>query len=99
MDVSKGEFARLINVSPGRVSQYIAAKQIFGDAIVGEGRGAKINYELACEQLRLRRDPDQAIANGLRTNLETPPPANVPASPSEPVTSSLDRQLLEQKVI
>ena len=41
--VSKSEFARLSNVSAARVSQWISEKKIYGEAIVGEGRDAKIN--------------------------------------------------------
>lgn len=103
MDVSKGEFARLINVTPGRVSQYLAAGKIHGAAIIGEGRDARINYELACAQLRLTRDPDQAHANGLRTTLtaaapEAAPPTTVPA-PALIDDNPLERQLLEHKVV
>lgn len=68
--VSKGEFAAILGVSPGRVSQYIAAGQIFGDAIIGEGRYARIDVELAKAQLREVLDIGQRFGNGLDTRLD-----------------------------
>ncbi len=68
--ISKAEFARRREVSPGRVSQWIAAGQISGAAIVGEGRNAKIRESVAVEQLLKRLDPMQMTANGLTTNLK-----------------------------
>lgn len=68
--VSKGEFARRRGVSPGRVSQWIAAGQIAGAAIVGEGRAAQIRESVAIEQLRAKLDPMQMAGNGLSTSLK-----------------------------
>lgn len=68
--VSKGEFAAILGVSPGRVSQYIAAGQIFGEAIIGEGRYARIDVELAKAQLREVLDIGQRFGNGLDTRLD-----------------------------
>lgn len=63
--VTKGEFATLISVSPGRVSQYISEGKIFGDALVGEGRSARICVERARAQLSKTLDPSQRFgANG-----------------------------------
>lgn len=67
--VSKGDFARLADVSPGRVSQWIAEGKIGRDALQGEGRSAKIIVDKALAQVRLRRDPGQAVGNGLTTKL------------------------------
>jgi len=53
MLVSKSEFAAMINVSPGRVSQFIAAGQISQLAIVGSGQRAKIDAERAKADLRI----------------------------------------------
>ncbi|WP_421581120.1 hypothetical protein [Shinella sp. M31] len=62
---SKGDFAAIIGVSPGRISQYIADGKIFGDALVGEGRSARINVERARSQLGKTLDPSQRFgANG-----------------------------------
>lgn len=68
--MSKGDFARHINVSAGRVSQYIAAGMIGKDALQGEGRSAKIIVAKAVEQIRQRRDIGQALGNGLSTRLD-----------------------------
>ncbi len=64
--VSKGEFAAMIGVTPGRVSQYIADRKIFGDAIEGDGRRARIRAQVAASQLKLTLDPAQRLgANGV----------------------------------
>lgn len=81
--VSKGEFARRRGVSPGRVSQWIAAGQIAGAAIVGEGRNAQIRESVACEQLRAKLDPLQMAGNGLTTILK-------PAAAAAPVPTGAD---------
>lgn len=70
--VSKGGFAKIINVSPGRVSQYIAEGKIYGDALVGVGRAAKINVPVAREQLRRHLDIGQMLGNGMETQLAGP---------------------------
>lgn len=71
--VSKGEFAALINVSPGRVSQFIAAGQISASAIVGSGQRAKIILEKAKADLRLTLDVSQRLGNGTETRIEATP--------------------------
>jgi hypothetical protein len=71
--VGKAEFALRIGVTPGRVSQYIAAGKISGDALVGFGRTQRIRPEIAVAQLRERLDPSQMTGNGRKTRLgETP---------------------------
>lgn len=80
--ISKGEFARRRNVTPGRVSQWLSEGKIFGAAIVGEGRAAMIRESVACQQLKVKLDPMQMTANGLSTKLDFAPPA--------PATSSGD---------
>lgn len=72
--MSKGDFARHINVSPGRVSQYIASGMITRDALEGEGRNAKVIVARAVEQIRQRRDISQALNNGLSTRLDLDEP-------------------------
>ncbi|WP_180901749.1 hypothetical protein [Martelella soudanensis] len=63
--MSKAEFATLISVSAGRVSQYLSAGQIHGRAIEGEGRFARIRPDVAIAQLGLTIDPSQGFgANG-----------------------------------
>jgi len=76
--VSKGDFAVMLGVSPGRVSQYIAEGKIFGDALEGEGRRAKINPAIAQAQLQKTLEPGQRFgANG--TALRTPQVVTHPA--------------------
>ncbi|WP_306147230.1 MULTISPECIES: hypothetical protein [unclassified Roseibium] len=72
--LSKGKFAELIKVSPGRVSQYISDGKIGGAALHGEGRLAKIRVRPALEQLRLKLDISQMMGNGLDTQLVDPNP-------------------------
>src|ERR1700677_332322 len=63
--VSKSEFAELMNVSRQRVSQWLSARQIDGEALVGDGRTARINVEIAKEQLSARLSLSQHLgANG-----------------------------------
>ncbi len=86
--LSKSAYATLKGVSPGRVSQWIAAKQIGPEAIDGAGQRAHIIVAIADEHLRQRLDVSQRFGrNGLDTNLgATPAPAAAPAAlpPSEP---------------
>ena len=79
--VSKGDFARICNVSPGRVTQWISEGKISGAALVGEGRSAKIVVAIAQKQIRARTDSGQAFGNGLKTKLEAPE-ARKPAGPT-----------------
>lgn len=69
MDVTKGEFAQRMGVTPGRVSQWIAAGIIGRDALVGDGRSARIRVEVAERQVGERRHPGQALSNGLLTRV------------------------------
>lgn len=95
--VTKGEFARICNVSPGRVTQWISEGKISGAALVGEGRSAKIVVALAQRQIGARTDSGQAFGNGLKTNLRAPERREAPAATSpdvevlDPATSSLEK--------
>lgn len=82
--VTKGEFARLINVTPGRVSQYIAEGKIGGDALAGEGRSARIVVDVARAQLRRTLDVSQMIGNGVTTRLSAGEAAPATAAVTEP---------------
>jgi hypothetical protein len=81
----------MINVTPGRVSQYIAEGKIFGPALSGEGRSAQIVVEVAKAQLLRRLDKAHRVANGFATRLGEATPAApptitaVPTPPSPPV--------------
>lgn len=78
--LTKGDFAREVGVSPGRVSQWIAEGKIGPDALEGEGRTARIIVERAMAQIRVRRDPGQALGNGLGTRLFSDSTDEKPAS-------------------
>jgi hypothetical protein len=103
---TKSEFARRTNVSPGRVTQWIDAGKIGKDALVGEGRAARINVRVALAQLNRSLDIDQRGGNGLLTNLAIPPApvqsvgADGNDSPSAPAVDTtadrIQRERLEQ---
>ena len=77
MEMSKTAFAAHIRVSPARISQYLRDGIIGRDAMIGDGRNARINVEKAMEQIGVRRHVGQAMGNGLGTLLD-PPPATSP---------------------
>jgi hypothetical protein len=77
--IIKAEFARRRGVKPPRVSQWIAAGQISGEAIVGNGRNARIRESVAVAQLRKRLDPLQMAGNGISTSLQ---PVSDPKPPA-----------------
>ncbi len=68
--VSKSEFAVLKNVSGARVTQWIKAGKIKGAALVGDGRGARINVALADEQLKKTLDLGRRLVNGAATRAD-----------------------------
>jgi len=88
--LSKGDFARHIGVTPGRVSQMIAAGLIGADALEGDGRTAKVIVEKAVEQIKLRRDVGQATGNGLLTRLDAKPAADDGGGDADGLADSLD---------
>ncbi|WP_322884050.1 hypothetical protein U8C35_18380 [Sinorhizobium medicae] len=64
--MTKGAFAAHIGVSAGRISQYIAEGKIYGDALEGDGRTAKIRPAIARRQLQKTLEPSQRFgANGV----------------------------------
>jgi len=81
--LTKGAFALEIGVSAGRVSQMIAEGKIGPDALAGEGRNAKVRVDRAKRQIAARRDPGQALGNGLGTRVDTPQGATA-AGPTLP---------------
>ncbi len=104
--LSKSEFAALINVSAGRVSQFIAAGQISGAAIVGSGQRAKIDVDRAKADLRLTLDVSQRLGNGVETRLDaTAAPLtssaagfSQPASPVLIPPTGVDYEIKQQKL-
>ena len=90
--VTKGEFARLRNVSLRRVYQWIAAGQIGCEALAG----ARIKVDIATAHLRERLDPSQRCGmNGLSTRLDdAAPQAEHPGPPS--VEARIKQEKLRQ---
>jgi hypothetical protein len=63
--VTKTKFAEISGVSGAMVSMWIKRRKIYGDAIVGEGRAARIVVDIARQQLRKTLDLSQRLgANG-----------------------------------
>lgn len=91
--VTKGEFSKLCNVTPGRVSQWISEGKISGEALVGTGRLAKIKVAVAQAQLKQKLDVSQSLGNGVTTKLDSAAPA-MPAG--ESVEDKIKAQKLEQ---
>lgn len=110
--VSKGEFAAIIGVSPGRVSQYLAEGKISSAALVGSGRNAKIDVERAKADLRLTLDVAQRLGNGIETRIDAAPvtvaagetavsvgPAHqAPSGPSPIALTGIDHEIKQQKL-
>lgn len=94
--VTKGHFAELIGVSPGRVSQMISEGKIGPEALDGEGRSARIRVEQARAHLRERTDLGQRLGNGMATRLDgqlplmPPPPLAVGNRESAPQQAGAD---------
>lgn len=99
--VSKGDFARIAGVSAARVSQYISQGQIGPEAMVGEGRAARINVAVAMRQLRDRLNIDQRLANGLGTRIDVSAGQGelpVSAAPAPPVVLPLRERTVEDQL-
>lgn len=105
--VSKSQYALLKNVTPGRVSQWISEGKIEPDAIVGDGRAAKIDVAKADAHLRRKLDINQRAGNGISTRLTTPPqllpqtplPAGeVPAPATQPDLDPIEEQIKRERL-
>ena len=69
--VRKSEFAKLCNVSKGRVTQWITSGILDGAALVGEGRLAMIDVDIGRAQVMERRAVNESCGlNGLNTKLD-----------------------------
>lgn len=105
--VSKGEFAAMIGVSPGRVSQYLSEGKISASALSGSGRNAKIIVDQAKRDLRITLDVSQRLGNGIDTRLDDdqPLPGSAPlltahnqSLPSDVVSRGIDYEIKQQKL-
>jgi hypothetical protein len=94
--VRKSEFATLTGVTRGRVSQWIAAGKIGREAIIGQGRHARINVAIARRHLRERLSPAHRFGlNGLKTKLGDAPQEEHSDVPSPP---SIERRIKQEKL-
>lgn len=75
--VTKGELARRAGVTQSAISKYFERGILGPDVLDGEGQRAKVKLEPALRQIRLRRDPSQALGNGFKVNTGAP---DLPAS-------------------
>ncbi|MBU2533316.1 MAG: hypothetical protein KKB37_11285 [Alphaproteobacteria bacterium] len=103
----KSEFARRIAVKPARITQMIQEGKIPPEALVGEGRTARIRVHLALKQIAQKRDIGQALGNGLGTRLdgvapegnetrEEDPEPDLPLAPREP---SVEDEIKQERLI
>jgi hypothetical protein len=67
---SKSKFAKLVGVSPPRVSQWLREGKLSGDALVGRGHRARIRVSVAVEQLKRNLDPVQHLGAAGRARLD-----------------------------
>jgi hypothetical protein len=68
--ISKSEFAKLVGVTAGRITQYISAGKIHGDALIGRGRKARINPTAAALQLKKNLDADHRLRTDKKAQLD-----------------------------
>src|SRR5271166_2768943 len=85
---TKAEFAALSGVTKGRVSQWLRTGKIDGTALVGEGRCARINIEVARRQLDARLDLSQRLGANGRAKLD--------GETTDPTDAAIKRQRLAQ---
>lgn len=86
--LSASQLADALEVSRGRVSQWVAAGQLDG-CFAGEGRARRFDLSKCAERLGRRLDPGQMMGNGARTVAAlkaaaapaSPPPAAPPSAP------------------
>ncbi len=71
----KQDFAALVGVTPSCVSQWIARRKIYGDALVGRGCRARIRVDVARGQLRETLDISQRLGANGKARLDARKPA------------------------
>jgi hypothetical protein len=85
--LTKSQFADRLGRHPSQVTRWIEAGKLSGDAVVGEGRNARINLAAALRQLNITLDLGQQLAQArpimpgqnVAPRAE-PPPSDVPAA-------------------
>ncbi len=109
VSVTKSEFAELIGLSAGRISQLIREGKIKSTSLDGTGRSARVLVERAKADLRGSLDPSQSLGlNGIRTRAglaagspeaQTPSgagPTLMPQDPSALVAQEIAQEKLRQ---
>lgn len=108
--VSKSDFASACNVGLSCVSNWISRGKIGPEALLGDGRSARIRFDVAMAHLKERLDVSQRFGlNGISTRLDlnAPPPlgaarkADVTSATSLPSTSaepSVEDQIKREKL-
>ena len=66
--LSATQLASELNLSKGRVSQYVSSGKLDG-CFVGEGRSRRFDLDKVRQRLGKRLDPGQMLGNGATTNL------------------------------
>lgn len=98
---TQAELARILGMSRQNLGKLLKRRIIGGKAITGEGRGLRIDVDLARRQVRSRRDVGQAITNGAKTRLG--PAASRPPPDEEDETTDagtdLDEAIKREKLI
>ena len=94
---AKSSFAARINVSPSRVSQYIAEGKLGPDCLEGEGRGAKVKVAAALAALKVTLDISQRMGNGATTRLSgAAAPAGGVSLATPDVSDEIQREKLRE---
>lgn len=99
--LSKGEFAAMMNLSPGRISQLIGDGKISAAALSGQGRAARIVVAQAKADLARTLDASQSFGlNGLKTRAAMAKPDVLgPDSPHVLVPVDTAEKIARQKLI
>lgn len=88
-EVSKAEFARMLQVDRSRITQYEAEGKLTAAAFSGEGRKKRVIVARALDELKVTLDIDQRVLNGRADlNRDASPSFNLDASPVSPPASS-----------
>lgn len=85
--LSKSQFAAVVSRNASQVTRWIEQGKLSGDAIVGEGRGARINVAKALRQLNLALDLGQQLAQArpILPGQASPAAPNLPLQQHEPL--------------
>ena len=96
---TKTAFAQRLNVTQGRISQYIKNGMISAAALDGEGRRAKIIVAIATKELDSKLDAGQRLGNGLNTKIEVESIAHAESASAIPRYKSSVEKLADEKLI